>query len=375
MREIYLDANASSPPLACAKEAVLTLLDSIGNASSPHSMGRKARAVIDQARTSVAQALRGQEKELFFTSGATEGNRWLIDACLQSEFKQPLKIVTSPLEHPSVVKPLVYAQSKGLISLQFLPLLNQKVVPDTILHDADVLMVSSSHNETGLITDLEALGAQLPPHSIFISDATQSATRCAPLPQRVDAIVVSGHKMGAFPGVGAVLLRNNARKLLPPWQGGGQESGLRPGTEALHLIAAFGAAAQIAPQMRQEHAKLASFRDELEQKLSQGRPWVNIIGQHLPRLPNTTALSLAGVNGDALRILIDAAQVCVGFGSACSALAPEPSPSLIALGLSPDQAKATVRLSLHPGLSPEDIQEAGTRLSAVFDSLSKLILR
>lgn len=369
MHEIYLDANASTPPLSQAKEALVKLVDQIGNPSSPHCLGRRARLVLDEARSHVATALGGNEKEVFFTSGATEGNRWLVDACANFGAEQPLKVVTSQLEHPSVIKPLLAAEHKGLISLSFLPLLAQRISPCEALQNADVLFVTSAHNETGIITDFAPLLSAVPPHCMVLCDATQSIARSNALPQRVDALVISGHKMGAFAGIGAVLLRNNARKLSPPWAGGGQETGLRPGTEALHLIAAFGAAAALIKNTREKYAELAPLRDLLEQKLIGGLPDIQIIGQHLPRLPNTSALTLNNVDADALRILIDAQKVCVGFGSACSALAPEPSPALISLGLTPTQAKATVRLSLYPELSSKDIKDACTRLKTVFNSL------
>lgn len=370
MQEIYLDANASCPPLDCATEAIKRALGNVGNPSSPHAMGRRARIILDHARESVASALGGQEKEIFFTSGATEGNRWLIDACGSSaDGGRRLNVVSSLLEHPSVLKPLLVARDRGLISLSFLPLLESKIVPGEVLHNADVVFITAAHNETGLITDFSSLLAQIPEHTIVLSDATQSATRSEILPERIDGMIVSAHKMGAYPGIGAVLLRNRARDLLPPWSGGGQESGLRPGTEALHLIAAFGAVARLVPELRKKYHEIEPWRDEIEATFANACKQITIIGKKSPRLPNTSALIINGVDGDALRILIDAAKVCVGFGSACSALAPEPSPALIALGLTPEQAKCTIRLSLHPYISRDDLKDASSRLLAVFANL------
>lgn len=369
MHNIYLDANASCPPIKCARQALVKVLDNIGNPSSPHAMGRQARLILDDARSKVAAAIGGEEKQLFFSSGATEGNRWLIDALSKSLLNRPLKVVTSLLEHPSVIKPLLYARDTGLIRLDFLPLFDQQICPSATIDDADALFLTSSHNESGLITNFTPILERLPERTIFICDATQSITRSDILPQRIDAIVLSGHKMGAFPGVGAVLLRNNARSLLPPWTGGGQESSLRPGTEALHLIAALGAVAELASDLRVKYQNIAPLRDKIEQTLCEGRSRVSIIGKKLARLPNTSALVLNDCDGDALRILIDQTKVCVGFGSACSALAPEPSPALLALGLTPGQARSTIRLSLHPDISREDIDEASLRLNSVFDKL------
>jgi cysteine desulfurase len=182
------------------------------------------------------------------------------------------------------------------------------------------------------------------------------------LPKRVDAIVASAHKIGGYAGSGALLLRGNARRLKPPWSGGGQEAGMRPGTEALALHAAFGAACAVVERSRAQHRALRASRDQIEAALVDA--WgARVLGIDQARLDNTSAVVVPGVDGDALRIALEAAGVAVGFGAACSALVPEPSPSLLALGLSPDEARATVRISLPPGFA--EVDDAIARLVAV----------
>ncbi|MEI6790318.1 MAG: aminotransferase class V-fold PLP-dependent enzyme [Myxococcaceae bacterium] len=229
MHILNLDANASLPPIQAAKDALIRSLDLEGNPSSPHSLGRTQRRLLDQARVRVAQAMGGHEKEIFFTSGASEGNRWLVDAVLATG---NLKVWSTQLEHPSLAKPLEKTQ--------------RVEHPE----EADIIFATAAHNETGLITDWDALIARAKPEAILVSDISQTLGRLAPLPNRIDALVCSAHKIGGFPGVGAVLIRNRAKALKAPWTGGGQEGNLRPGTEALNLIMAFGAAASEIEAMR-----------------------------------------------------------------------------------------------------------------------------
>lgn len=362
VKVIYLDANASMPPIQAAIDALAEHALVHANPSSPHQLGRLARSTLDKARSQVAYALGGQEKEVFFTSGASEGNRWLVDALIQSGHnrQKPYRVISSPLEHPSLAKPLAIAHERGLVHLSY------ALQPEDFAKaDCEAVFITAAHNETGIIPDLEAILSRLPPACIVICDASQAMGRLPVLPKRVDAIVASAHKMGAFAGCGAILLRGNARRLNPPWAGGGQESGLRPGTEASVLIQAFGAACSRIEETRAQHARLSIWRDEIESQLLGKWPSAFVAGKAYSRLPNTTAITVKHISGEALRMLIDMAGICVGFGSACSSLAPEPSPSLLALGLSAEEARATVRISLHPDLSDADIQEALNRLLAL----------
>lgn len=349
MHILNLDANASLPPTQAAKEALIRSLDLEGNPSSPHVLGRAQRRLLDQARASVAQAMGGHEKEVFFTSGASEGNRWLVDAVMATG---NLKVWSSTLEHPSLAKPLEKTQK--------------------VLHpeEADIIFATAAHNETGLITDWDNLIARAKPEAILVSDISQTLGRLPPLPHRIDALVCSAHKMGGFPGSGAVLIRNRAKALKAPWTGGGQEGNLRPGTEALNLIIAFGAAALDIESMRTANQVLAPLRDNLEQALLNAWPLARRTPQAGLRLANTTALTLAHTDGEALRIQIDSLGLCVGFGSACSALAPEPSPGLMSLGLSPKEARATIRFSLCPGTTQENIEDALGRLLTLTKKLT-----
>jgi cysteine desulfurase len=357
---IYLDANASEPALACALDAARRALDTTGNPSSPHAIGRAARRLLDEARDAVATALGARARDIVFTSGATEGNRFVMDALTRSLPHDAL-VVTTSLEHPSVRKPLEFAPC----AVQALPLEGARVVPDAaLLARADAIIVTAAHNETGVIIDIDALLAHVRDDAIVCVDAAQAVARLPVLPSRVDVIVSSAHKLGALAGAGALVWRGQARRLAAPWRGGGQEAGMRPGTENVVGIAALGAACARIDDTRALARALAPLRDALERALVPA--WdARVIGQEEPRLAQTTALCVADVDGEALRIALDLAGVCVGFGAACSALAPEPSPALLALGLTAAEARATVRLSLPLETTQADIDEAIARVREV----------
>ena len=266
-----------------------------------------------------------------------------------------------------MANPLAEAVSSGAVELSLIPICRQGQwnLCAVDFAKADVLITTAAHNETGLLAPLEALEKALPEDAIWVLDAAQSFARQAIPPRRADLVVVSGHKVGAPSGCGALLIRNRARALPPPLSGGGQEAGLRPGTEAWVLHAAFGAVCGVINDIREENQKLGVLRDELERDLLAAWPAAQALFVDCPRLPNTSALVLPGVNGEALRMAIDASGVCVGFGAACSALAPEPSAALLSLGLSPQEARATVRVSLPIGATLEGLQAPVSDLKKV----------
>ena len=288
-------------------------------------------------------------KDIFFTSGASEGNRWLADAIADYRHRlaRPARVWSSPLEHPSIAKPLQQAHVEGTIALTVAAISAAGVLDMSGVASADVVVCTLAHNETGLIPLFSGLEQVLSDDAILVCDASQSLGRIGPVPARVDAGVCSAHKLGGLAGAGAVVWRERARRLRPPWSGGGQEGGLRPGTEALVPIAAFGAAAAHIVRTRAGHQALAPKRDALEESLV-ATGGFRVVPSAGARLPNTSALCVEDADGEALRMLLDRAGVCVGFGAACSALAPEPSPALLAMGLSAEQARATIRLSLAP---------------------------
>jgi cysteine desulfurase len=374
-RMIALDANASVPPIAAARAAAAAAIEAHAgaNPSSTHGAGRRARRLLDVAREACGVMVASSAKEVFFTSGATEGNRFVVDLIVEAArgAGRPWRVVTSPLEHPSLAKPLGRAAARGLLEVTMLPLREARADLEAAaadLADADAVIVTAAHNETGLLVPLESIVAHVRDTTLVAVDAAQSMGRTGPPPTRADLVVTSGHKLGGVWGAGALVVRGRARALSLPWVAGGQEQGVRPGTENVIGIAALGAAAAAIDNTRAAHRALAVARDRIEAAVVAAG--ARVIGASAPRLENTTAFIVPDVDGDALRLALDQAGVAVGFGAACSALAPEPSPSLQALGVSAADTRRVVRVSLAPGIEPQDVDEAAARIVDVMKKLT-----
>lgn len=365
LKRIYLDANGSCPALPEAKEKLNYMLDLIGNPSSSHDHGRVLRALIDEARYHVASAIDALPKELIFTSGASESNRWFFDALVKraNDLNRPLNVLISPFEHPSLYKPIFGAHEEGqlCVSIMALDKEGKMVLPDKATKNCDVMIICQAHNETGILPDIEKLIPEMGPDVLIMSDISQAFARLDPLPKRVDIMTFSAQKMGGFAGAGGIIIRGNGKKLLPPWTGGGQERGFRPGTESSLLLGTFGEAAKHARRLRATYREQVFLRNHLESCLYEVAP-IKVIGQALARLPNTSAVSFLAEDPDALRIACDLAGLSVGFGAACSGLAPEGSFALKRLGLSLTEERATVRFSLPHNMTLSDIDEAIGRL-------------
>jgi cysteine desulfurase len=364
MRRIYLDANGSCPSLPKAQEKLLEIAGLFGNPSSSHDHGRKLRGIIDEARQIIAHNLKAKEKEIIFTSGASEANRLFVDALLeqsQKDFKKP-KVLLSPFEHPSLLKPILRAHERDLILLTIFAIIDGQLQIDPHqIKDADVIIACQAHNETGLINDLDQIVKNARENTLIMSDISQAWAREPLVSKRVDVLTFSAQKMGGFPGIGGMAIRGVGKTLPAPWPGGGQEKGYRPGTESALLIASFGEAARHLDQQRAKHQELKSLRDYFEDNLRR-RFRVNIIGQDRTRLSNTSAVCFVEENPDALRISCDLAGLSVGFGAACSGLAPEGSFALKRLGLDLAVEKSTIRFSLPPDCTKADLDETITRI-------------
>jgi cysteine desulfurase len=362
MERIYLDANGSSPSLKCAQDKIRELLGRFANPSSAHSEGRALRTIIDDARDDVANALLVKSKEIIFSSGASEANRLFVDALtlLAKKRNRALKLAMSIFEHPSLLKPVLAASDEGFFELEIFD--KERPVKDWA--ELDVFVCCQAHNETGIVPKLNDYYQELNERCLVMSDISQSFARLGPIDPRADVLTFSGQKMGAFAGSGGLVLRGNAKELLPPWSGGGQERGFRPGTESLLLIASLGAAAAEIENERRLYAKLAPLRDAFEESvLASCKAQALIFGEN--RLANTSAICFLDCDPETLRIACDLQGLSVGFGAACSGLAPEPSFALTRLGLKPHEAKSTVRFSFSSSTSEAEVLEASERVKKI----------
>jgi cysteine desulfurase len=354
-KRTYLDYNATAPLKPEAKAAMIETLDVVGNASSVHGEGRRARSMVEGARESVAWLVGAKPSEIVFTSGATEANNWVI--------AQPwTTILTSGVEHDSVLAP---ARASGA-EVVMLPIDRSGVVrvegvaeylSSRRFTGPAVVALQLANNETGVIQPVAEIAKLARSHGIAVhTDAVQAAGRMPVdfTALGVDTLAISAHKFGGAKGVGALVIRDHL-DLVPFVRGGGQERRRRAGTENVAAIAGFGAAAEAALRDLQAMAAIRELRDEFEANLKRISPAVVIISEDAPRLANTTALALPGKLAETLVIRLDLAGIAVSAGSACSSGKVGASHVLEAMGFGQDIAASTIRISLGPTTTKDDI--------------------
>jgi len=358
MRRIYMDANATTPVLPEVVEAMRPYwLEEFGNASSIHQRGQHARAAVDRARESDARLLNCRAAEIVFTSGGTESDNMALFGLLSPGDH----LVTTSIEHHAVLHAAEELQSRG-VEVTFLPCTPEGLIEVASLEAAlrpntKLVSVMMANNETGVIQPVRELAAAAhAAGALFHTDAIQAAGKL-PLDVKalgVDLLSISGHKMYAPQGTGALFVRRNVR-LKSMFFGGLHERGRRPGTENVAGIVGLGKAAELARAWLADTgpnpetgspAALAALRDRLEQGILASVPEAGVNGDPAPRIANTSNLYFDHVEAEALVIALDLKGLAVSGGSACQSGATEPSHVLTAMGLSEARARASVRFSL-----------------------------
>jgi cysteine desulfurase len=345
----YLDYNATAPLVPEAREAILSALDITGNPSSVHAEGRRARAIIDDARSAVAELVHAKPSEVVFTSGATEANAWALTG--KSGFT-----AVSGIEHDSVHAPLQAASVRTFD----VPVGVDGVAQLEALADVSgigALVLQWANNETGIVQPIWKAAALAHEKGwTFHTDAVQAAGR---LPidfasLGATTLSLSAHKLGGPKGIGALVVRDGVN-LRPLIAGGGQERRRRGGTENVAGIAGFGAAAIVAQRRLSEWKRVAALRDEMERELRRITPAAVVIGSASERLPNTTCVALAGYAAETMVIKFDLAGYAISAGAACSSGKVGSSHVLSAMGLHPDLARSAIRISLGLETSRENV--------------------
>ncbi|HEX6881852.1 MAG TPA: cysteine desulfurase family protein [Planctomycetota bacterium] len=376
---VYLDHNSTSPLRPEVRERWLAVSgERLGNASSLHAPGRRARALVDDARARVAAALGVHEEEIFFTSGATEANNLALLGSLRAAGTAP-GLVLPRTEHSSVLEP-ARAWAEAGHAVVHVPCDEHGELEPAKLRAAvastpvGLLSLSAANNETGTAPDLARLVAALPePRPRVHVDAVQALGR---LPVRLaewgaDLATFSAHKLGGPPGVG-ILWRRRGLALAPLCFGGGQELGLRPGTENVPAVAAAALAVELAVRAQPEEApRLLALARGLWDELAAAVPGARLVGPPLAsrRLPNTLCVLLPGTDGKVLVTRLDLAGLEVSAGSACASGSIEPSHVLLALGLARDAARSAVRLSLGWNTTHADCKRAAAIFHDEFAAL------
>jgi cysteine desulfurase len=351
----YFDHNATTPVAQPILDVLLAVLvDDFGNASSIHYDGQRARHRLEQARRQVARLLGTDPKEIVFTSGGTEADNLAIFGVLRQPDRRGNHVVTSAIEHPAVLNACAELEREGVEVTYVRPDARGVVEPDAVQRAlrADTVLVSIMHvnNELGTVQPLAEIAEIARSAGVLMhSDGVQAAGRLAVNMHDlgVDLYSISAHKMYAPKGAGALFVRNEVA-LQPIMYGGRHERQRRAGTENVPGCVALGGACEMAGQeLALEAARISALRDRFEEGVRErlGRG-VEVNGAGAPRIANTTNLQLQGIGGDAIVIALDLKGFSISTGSACSSGAVEPSHVLTAIGLRPDQARSSVRISL-----------------------------
>ncbi len=366
---IYMDYNATTPLLEEAHAAVLeAMADGWGNPSSHHWAGKKAKEILDRARTQVASLAGASPEEVLFTSGATEAINLVVRSVQRG------RILASVIEHPAVLEA---AEAQHDVALEKLPvdargcLLMGALDQALDAGESALVAVMAANNETGVIQPLSDIASRVAAaHVPLLVDATQYIGKMA-LPIHATFTVFTGHKLGGPKGAGALITRER-RRLQPQILGGGQEWGRRGGTEALPAIAGFGAAAAAVLATRErETARIGALRDTLQTMVLEGMPGARIVGVNAPRLPNTLSLMLPhGIEAEAAINHLNRQDIAVSAGSACHSGSPTPSRVLRAMNITPAECFRVLRISLGPGNTLKEVERVGDALLRLGRQLS-----
>ena len=342
---VYLDNNATTPVHPAVLKALQdALADVYGNASSIHKEGQTARRRIEDARESVARLIGATAREVVFTSGGTESNNAAIFGAVPRSGRH--HIVTTGIEHPSVMEPVQELERRGHEITVVNPDRSGLVPADRVIAalrpDTRLVAIMLANNETGVIQPVADIARVCRERGIHMHcDAVQAAGKIDIDVESlgVDTLSLSAHKLHAPKGIGALFVRKNLT-LESVLFGGSQERRRRPGTENVPLAIAFGVAAEIA----RERPDIGSLRDHFEMHLADMAIVIN--GATAPRLPNTSSITFLGADAEGIVIGLDLNGIAASTGSACSSGRVEPSRILLAMGLTPDEARSTVRFSL-----------------------------
>jgi len=361
---IYLDNNATTrvaPEVFEAMQPYLT--ESYGNPSSAHTFGRQMREAVENARAHVALLLGvNHADEIVFTSGGSESDNWALGGFLEQNPNQR-HIITTRVEHEAVLKLCEHLGEIGFEVTWLEVDQNGELDPDdlrkALRRTTGIVSVMLANNETGVLFPIEEIGRLVREHSdaVFHVDGVQAVGKI-PIDLRdwpVDLFAISGHKFHAPKGVGALYIRRGVK--LPPFIiGGGQEQGRRSGTEAVPNIVGLGRACELA-EIFTEHEQIRSLRDRLEDEILLRFPNAHVNGSkdRSKRLPNTSNISFAGIDGSDILAKLDEAGICVSTGSACNAESKEVSAVLRAMNVPYEVARGSIRFSLGRYNTKEDI--------------------
>lgn len=369
----YLDYNATAPLRPEARSAALAALEMAANPSSVHTEGRRARALVEDARAHVAALVGAQGDRVIFTSGASEAaNLALAPDLIHGGRRGFDRLVLAATEHAAVL----HGHRFPAEAVSVVPVLSSGVIDLTALARAlagggrAVVAVQAANNETGVMQPLDAVAHITHSHgAILVSDVVQAAGRVACDAMPADMVFLSGHKLGGLAGAGALVLRSDDLALgTPMLRGGGQERGLRAGTENVAAMAAFGAAAACGYA---DSGRIGTMRDRFEAALLRLAPDAVLFGRDAERLSNTSAFAVPGITAERLLMALDLAGIAVSSGSACASGKVGRSHVLEAMGVAPDLRMGAIRVSFGWNSSDSDVERVADVLGTSVDHMRR----
>ena len=377
MRRVYMDANATTPLLPEVMEAMRPYwMEHFGNASSIHQQGQRARTAVDQARETLAEFFGCHAAEVIFNSGGTEGDNTALFGLLHPGDH----MITTSIEHSAVLAAADRLAHDGIETTKVDPLPNGLIDPMDILRairpNTRLISVMLANNETGVVQPVEEIGKIAAQTGVFFHiDAVQGAGKVHIDVNKIGChiLTISGHKMHAPKGIGAMYVRKGT-PLDPMMVGGSHERRRRAGTEAVPSIVALGKAAELAMHTLETGGmhRLGGLRDRLEQGILSAVEGTGVNGGGVPRAANTSNIWFDNLEGEALVISLDLKGLAVSGGSACHSGATEPSHVLMAMGIDKNRARASLRFSLLKTATEEDIDYALEVVPAAVNRLREL---
>ena len=373
---VYLDHAATTPMLPEAVTALTAQLSFTGNPSSLHASGRQARRVVEESRERIAAAINCRPGEVVFTSGGTEADNLALKGLYWSRGRR--RILASSIEHHAVLDPLHWLSEEEGAEVTLLPVdrlgrLDVDALRSAVAQDPSAIGLISvmwANNEVGTLQPLDEVVAIAAEHGIPVhSDAVQ-AVGAVPVDfarSGVDALTLTGHKVGGPYGVGALVVRREL-ELTPLIHGGGQERDVRSGTIDPPAIAGLAAAVEVTIKNQADHAvRVGALRDELEQRIRDVVPDARFSGDPAHRLPGHAHVQFPGCEGDSLLMLLDAQGIECSTGSACNAGVAQASHVLLAMGCTDDESRSSLRFTLGHTSTPADIDALITALPPAID--------
>lgn len=379
---VYLDYNATTPVDPAVLEAMLPFFSGeFGNAASIHTTGQKARSAVETAREQVAALIKARPQEIVFTSGGTESDNHAIFGMFDPTIYAAANLISSVIEHEAVLNTCQALAARG-VTVAYLAvnrdgLIDPQHLRDLLreIPDTNLISVMHANNELGTVQPLEEIGRIAAEADVYLhADAVQSAGKLLidVNALQLDLLSLSAHKIYGPKGVGALYIRSGTpvRQFL---FGGHHQRGFRPGTENVAGIVGLGKAAELAAaSLVHDSTRISALRDDLERGLLQRVPQSRVNAATAPRTPNTTNMLFPGVDGESLLIALDLKGLSCSTGSACSSGAVEPSHVLTAIGLTPAEARSSLRFSLGRHTTRQEIDAALLTIPQAVEQLREI---